>query len=81
MDEVCAAVLDACVGELPDSLAATEGTLYTGAHIEGRELDVGVLVADPALQRAHSIFRLHRLGPDHVGYLEVERHVLPRHCQ
>ena len=51
------------------------------AYIPSSQLDVGVLVADSLLQRAHGIFRLHCLGPDHVGYLEVEGHVLPARHQ
>ena len=51
------------------------------AYIQSSQLDVGVLVADPLLQRAHSIFRLHCLGPNNVGYLEVEGHVLPARHQ
>ena len=46
------------------------------AHIQSRQLDVGVLVPYPLLQRAHGIFRLHCLGSNHVGDLEVEGHVL-----
>jgi hypothetical protein len=45
------------------------------AYVECGELDVWVLVPYPLLQRAHGIFRLHRLGANHVGYLEVEGHV------
>lgn len=51
------------------------------AYIQSSQLDVGVLVADPLLQRAHGIFRLHCLGPNYVGYLEVEGHVLPARHQ
>jgi hypothetical protein len=59
LDEVGAAVLDACIGE-----------------IEGGELDVRVLVTDALLQRAHGLFRLHCLGADYIGDVEVEGHVL-----
>lgn len=45
-------------------------------EVEGRKLDVWVLVPYPALQGSHGIFRLHCLGSNHIGYLEVERHVL-----
>lgn len=38
-------------------------------------------MADPALERAHGIFRLHCLGPDHVGYLEVEWHIFSMRYQ
>jgi hypothetical protein len=38
-------------------------------------------VADPLLQRAHGIFRLHCLGPNNVGDLEVEGHILPARHQ
>ena len=51
------------------------------AYIQSSQLDVGVLVAYPLLQRTHSIFRLHCLGPNNVGYLEVEGHVLPARHQ
>ena len=51
------------------------------AYVEGGQLDVGVLVAYPLLQRAHGVFSLHRLGPNHVGYLEIEGHVLSAACQ
>jgi hypothetical protein len=59
LDEVGAAILDACVGE-----------------VEGGELNVGVLVADALLEGAHGVFRLHRLGADYIGDVEVEGHVL-----
>src|SRR3954447_15737826 len=45
------------------------------AYIQGSKLDVGILVPYPPLQCAHGIFRLHRFGPNHVGYLEVQWHV------
>lgn len=45
-------------------------------YIQGCQLDVGVLVPYALLQRAHGVFRLHCLGPNHVGDFEVERHVL-----
>src|SRR5690242_1536264 len=46
------------------------------AYIQGGQLDVGVLVSYALLQRAHGVSRLHCLGANHVGYLEVEGHVL-----
>ena len=45
-------------------------------YIQCSKLDVGVLVAYPALQGAHGLFRLHCLGANDIGYLEVEGHVL-----
>lgn len=45
-------------------------------EIQRGQLDVWVLVADALLQCAHGIFGLHRLGSNHIGDLEVQRHVL-----
>lgn len=45
-------------------------------EIQGRELDIWVLVPYPLLQRAHGIFRLHCFGTNDIGYLEVQGHVL-----
>jgi hypothetical protein len=81
LDEVGAAVLDAGVGELSGWSAAARRSIRGVAYIQRGQLDVGVLVADALLQRAHGIFRLHRLGPNHVGDLEVQRHVLAGCCQ
>lgn len=47
------------------------------SYVEGCQLDVWVLVSYAALQSAHGLFRLHRLGANDIGYLEVEGHVLP----
>lgn len=75
--EVGAAVLDARVGELAAELTGPCcGNQAAVPYIESSELDVWVLVPDAALQRAHGIFRLHCLGPNHVGDFEVEGHVL-----
>jgi hypothetical protein len=57
------------------------GTGIWAAYIQRGDLDVGVLVFYPALQRAHGISRLHRLGANNVGDFEVERHVFSRNCQ
>ncbi len=35
-------------------------------QLEGRDLDIGILVAYSLLQRSHGIFRLHRFTPDQV---------------
>jgi hypothetical protein len=72
---VCAAVLDARVCELELVSPCIGYTAGGVAYVECGKLDVGVLVPYALLQRAHGIFRLHRLGANHVGYLEVEGHV------
>jgi len=48
----------------------------SASYVQGGKLDVGVLIPYPLLQCAHGISRLHRLGANNVGYLEVEGHVL-----
>lgn len=45
-------------------------------YIQSGKLDVGVLIPYPLLQCAHGISRLHCLGANNIGYLEVEGHVL-----
>ena len=52
----------------------------SASYVQGGKLDVGVLIPYPLLQCAHGISRLHRLGANNVGYLEVEGHVLSDVC-
>lgn len=45
-------------------------------EVQGSNLDVWILVAYAAFQRAHGLFGLHRLGADDVRNLEIEGDVL-----
>ena len=46
-----------------------------GTYAEGKELDVGVLVAQPSFESAHGVLGLNRLGPYLVAYLKIESNV------
>lgn len=56
---------------------AGESGLAGQTYVQGAQLRVWVLVADTLLERAHGFFRWDSLGPDDVGYLEVQSYVLP----
>lgn len=47
-------------------------------QVEGGELDVGILVADPALQAAHGFLGLDGFAADGIGDFEVEGDVFER---
>lgn len=46
-----------------------------GAYIQCRKLDVWILIPYPPLQRPHSFLRLDSLGPNAVGYFEIQSNV------
>lgn len=47
------------------------------SYVESAELCVGVLVTDAPFQRSHGLLGRHSLGPDNIGYLQVERNIFP----
>lgn len=48
--------------------------------LKRRELNVGILRLQPALQHFHSLLGLHCLGPNQVGNLQVQSDILPSNC-
>lgn len=60
-----------------ESECRESAAIRQGAYTEGAELCVWVLVANAALERAHSLLGVGRLGSDNVGDFKVERDVLP----
>lgn len=45
-------------------------------EFQGGQLDIGILVAYPLLQRSHGIFRLHCFGTDEIGDFERGGNIL-----
>ena len=46
-----------------------------GAYVQRCKLDVWILIPYPPLQRPHSFLRLDSLGPNDVGYFEIQSNV------
>lgn len=81
------AILHAGIGQLRKRAPVSDQDPITEQDISDqhtdlkrRELNVGILRLQPALQHFHSLLWLHCLGPNQVGNLQVQSDILPSNC-
>lgn len=82
LEEGCEIVDELARGNFSHEMGASILDARVG-KVQGSKLNVWILVAYSALERAHCLLGLHRLGSDSVGDFQVQSNILQtgRRCQ